>query len=1122
MHKRLLRTGLMIVLFSLVTTIGSWAQHTFRGGVNGSVTDQSGAAIPGAAIEVTNTGTNAVLKTASTSSGDYVFPELAPGKYTLVVTAPGFQSYKITGLNVSAGATFTQPVKMTVASSSETVEVAADAYTMDTTTTTQTTIIDSEAVADAPLNGRDFTQMASLTPGFANSGAGGYGSLNGTRANQINWQIDGVDNNDIWHNIPAVNQGGVSGIAGVILPIDAVEQFSVQTNASADSGRNPGGTVTLGLKGGGNTLHGSAYYYNRNELFGAKSPFHIDKQKVRNYNAGFSVGGPVRKDKLFYFVNYEQQRFVIGVPAQTTEPTDVWVGYAQQLLDAKAKATAATSDPFSATPNSVTTALRKALWPSKALKVATESTLPVINNYSSNDPEYGYSYNGVAKIDYTLSANDSVSAHFFGGQGNQVAPIGSKLLAFYEVAPIHVQNWQATWNHTMPPNLTNQVVAGVNYFNQIFGDNSANYNVSSTGLVDGSMYNSNAPKIEINGFDKTGMTPPEGRQDITGQISDNLTWVKGKHQAKFGGEFRRVQLDEFYHRNAQGDFQFSGTEGGWDNYISWLDNSSFPSTLQDAKTGGSYFSKIEALADFLSGNVASGKIAWGDPERLVYVHTLSFFAADAFQVTPKLNVNYGVRWDYEGPLHDDKKDLSVFRPDLGGIVFQGDKISNVYDPTYTDFSPRVGFSYQLTEKTVLRGGAGIYFDTPNINPFLDNRPGNGAPNGLEGNPSGSSPVFTINKSNFALQSGVNPFGDATTPTCTGGSSTVVGSPCGVFSVAKNFQPSNNINLNLQVERSFGANVIAQIGYVGSIGHHLLSLIDLNQAPGNTITDEHALYYHIPLQYERPYFSKFPQYSYINEIQSIGNSNYHSLQATLRTSNWKHLSTQVAYTYSHAFDNVTAYRGSLPQDSKNFKGDYGATDFDYRQILVGSLTYEVPALESHKLITGGWQLNSSFSFHTGMPMSILTDSQKDYTGEGNQRANLTGVSPYKGYKKATITMVDGNLTGSEWLNSAAFTDPDQGSWGTTARNQFITPGFGDVDLSIFKNTKIVGRLNTQLRVEFYNLFNRINFAPPVNNFDPNQSSPSSLRLSDTIGDFNGAPGIGAGEPFNTQLAFKVTF
>ena len=950
MRHRTNRSVFTVLLVAIMVSV-SWSQHTFRGGINGTVTDQSGAVVPGATVEITNVATNGVSKTTSSSAGEYSFPELSLGKYDIMVSATGFKPEKVTGVTVSAGQIFTQLVKLNIATSAETVEVAADAYTLDTTTTTQTTVIDEQAVSDAPLNGRDFTQLATLTPGFANSGAGGYGSLNGTRANQINWQIDGVDNNDIWHNIPAVNQGGVSGIAGIILPIDSVEQFSVQTNASADSGRNPGGTATLGLKGGTNRLHGSAYYFNRNEMFGKKSPFTANKQKVRDYNAGGSIGGPIIKDHLFYFANYEQQRFVIGVPQQATEPTTQWQNYAANVVTSNGR-----------TVSPISTGLLTLLWPSYALKSpSSESSSPVVGNYVSPDPEFGYSYNGVAKVDYTINANNSISAHWFGGQGNQVAPVGSALLPYYEVAPIHVQNYQVTYNHTFSPTLTNQVVAGVNYFNQIFNDNKTGFDISSVGLVDGSVFKV-APKLQISGFDSTGRTPPEGRNDITGQISDNLSWVKGKHQARFGFEFRQVQLNEFYHRNAQGNFKFNGSEGNWD-----LSKSPLTSSITDS----AITARLQALADFLAGDVHTSAITVGNPERLVYVHTFAGFAQDSYQVTPKLNINVGVRWDYEGPLHDSKKDLSVFRPALGGIVFQGGAISSVYDPTYTDFSPRVGLSYQATQHTVLRAGAGIYYDTPNINPFLDNRPGNNAPNGLEGNPAGASPVFSISANSYAWVTGVDPFGSVTSPSCT------VANPCGVFSVQKMFQPSNNINYNMQLEQSFGSNVIAQLGYVGSAGHHLLSIIDLNQSKPNSVGVD---------QTSRPYFGTFPDYGNINEIQSIGNSNYNSLQATLRASNYHHLTAQAAYTWSHAFDDVTAYRGALPQDSTNFKGDYGQGDFDTRNTLVSEISYDIPGFESHKAITGGWQFNSVMALHSGLPFTVLTDDQTDNTGGGNQRAN----------------------------------------------------------------------------------------------------------------------------------------
>jgi hypothetical protein len=1073
----------MLMALAVAIPFSTLAQ-TFRGGINGTITDQSGAVVAGASVEAVETATNVSHKSITSSGGEYSFQELPLGSYAVTVIASGFETTKVNGIPVTAGVIYTLPVKLKIASAgSETIEVSAAAYTLDTTTTTQTTIIDTKAVDNTPLNGRDFTQFVTLTPGFSDSGAGGYGSLNGTRANQINWQIDGVDNNDIWHNIPAVNQGGVSGIAGVVLPIDAVADFSAQTLASAETGRNPGGTVTLGLKSGTNQLHGSAYYFNRNEALGAKSPFTSVKEKVRNYNWGAQAGGPFVRDHLFGIVTFEKQRFVIGVPTQATEPTTAW--------QTDAKAVIAAND---GTVNPVSTALLSTLWPSYALvSPASEASAPQIDNYNSPDPEFGYSYNGVAKIDYVINDKNTISLHAIMGQGNQVAPVGSALVYYYEVAPIHVYNYQATYNHTFTPSLTNQLNAGVNYFNQVFNDEKIGFNTAAdTGLTTGSPY-SNAPQLKITGFDPVGETPPEGRNDITGQIADNVSWVKGKHQLKFGGEFRKIQLNEFYHRHAQGTFSFNGTEGGWD-----LSKSPVTAGITDTAT----IARIQSLADFLSGKVHQATITDGNPERLVYVKTFSGFGQDSYQITPKLNINFGVRWDYEGPLNDDKKDLSVFRPSLGGIVVQGQQISSLYDKSYANFSPRVGFSFQATRNTVLRGGIGLYYDIPNLNPFLDNRPGNAAPNGVEGNPIGASPVTSLAAQSYTIQAGVNRFAAAACSPST---------PCGVFSIAKNFKDSSNANYSLQLEQSLSPKVIAQLGFVGSQARHQLSIVDLNQADPTLLAEGKSL------QNARPYFKSFPNYGNINEIQSIGDANYASLQATLRASNIKHFSAQFAYTWAHSFDDVTAYRGALPQNSYKPKFDYGQSDFDQRNIFVGDLSYEAPGSHILPVLTKGWQANAKFAFHAGDPFSVFTDDQTDGTLEGTQRANQIG-NPYAGAKQAKV--------GGNWLNADAFADPAPFTYGNSRRNAYISPGYGDFDLSVFKNTKIGERVNTQLRLEMFNLFNRINFAPPLGGgsggVNPNYATISTLQLFDTIGDFNGAPGIGAGEPFNMQVGLKIIF
>jgi Carboxypeptidase regulatory-like domain/TonB dependent receptor len=1093
MKFRSLRSSLSVaaVLLTLVLAVpfGALAQ-TFRGGINGTVTDQSGAAVAGSAVEAIDVATGVSHKTISSSAGEFTFQDLPLGSYTVTVTASGFKEEKVSNVSVIAGTIYTLPVKLVIASGAETVEVSAAALSLDTTSTTQTDVIGEQAVADAPMNGRDFTQLVVLAPGFANSGAGGYGSLNGTRANQINWQIDGIDNNDLWHNIPAVNQGGVSGIAGVILPLDAVEEFSVQAQAAPESGRNPGGSVNLSLKSGTNSLHGSAYYFNRNEAFGAISPIveanGDPKQEVRNYNYGLSVGDKIIRDKLFGFITYEHQRFIIGVPSTGTVPSTAWQSAAEALTFTPTGGT-----PQSYTPNPVSLALLSLLYPSN-----TQSASASPLNFTSPVPEFGYSYNGTAKVDYTISPKDSISAHWFVGQGNQEAPVGSVVPYYYEIAPLHVQNYAITYNHIFTPTITNQLLAGVNYFNQVFDDAQTGFNVAGAGLITGASY-SNAPNLKIGTFAATGETPPEGRNDITGHLTDDLSWTIGKHQIKLGGEFRQAQLDEFYHRHSVASFTFNGSSENWNT--SQYDSTSAP--------------LVASLADFLMGNYSVATIALGDPDRQVFVNTFALFAQDSYQLTPKLNINYGGRWDYEGPLHNSYKDLSVFRPDQGGIVFQGNQVSSLYDPKYTSISPRLGLSYAVSPKLVFRAGAGLYFDTPNLNPFLDNRPGNGAPNGVEGNPAGKNPVQTVTNNSGTIVSGVNVFPTASACQVTGVEND---NPCSVFSIAKNFRPSYNTNFNAQLEYSLSDKIVAQMGYVGTEGRHLLSILDINQAKPQDLsvfaTSAAANY---AVQSSRPYFSTFPNYSFINEIQSIGTSNYNALQATLRISNWHALTAQAAYTWSHTMDEVTAYRGALPQDSTNFKGDYSNSDFDQRNIFVGLLSYQIPGPRALKVLTNGWELNSLLTFHSGAPFSVFSSEDNSGTNDEVQRAVQIG-NPYAGAKSEKPL--------ANWLNPDAFQDGPAGSFaGTSRRNAYYAPGYSDVDFSVFKNTKITEKISTQFRIEMFNLFNRTNFAPPLQGgFDPNYTPNGAFQLFDTIGDFNGAPGIGAGEPYNTQFALKVIF
>src|SRR6266481_5210576 len=636
---------LTAVLFTLLLAVVANSQ-TFRGAINGTVTDPSGAAVAGATVKATESATGLDHSTNTSTEGQFSIQDIPLGFYKVSIAATGFPTNTVDKVEVVAGTIYTLNVQLKLGPSSTTVEVSAAAITLDTTTSAQTMSIQEDVVQNAPLNGRDFTQLIAVQPGFGGYNVGGFGSLNGTRANQINWQIDGVDNNDFWHNIPAVNQGGVSGIAGVVLPIDSVVEFSAQTQNGPEAGRNAGGTVNVVTRSGGNELHGSVYYYNRNEYYAAHTPFLPAGSKpppLRNQNYGASLGGPIFKDKLFYFFNYEKQQFDIGLSGVATEPSTAWVanagavlakdGVPVSLASCNALAALTSQLPASQIPAGCQTS-GTGFWPTSGPgSIAGLAAIP--NNYFAPIAETGYSYNGVARVDYELSNKHHLYFRMYGGQGSQTAPLGgspalgtasSNLKNYFEVAPIHVFNYSAVLNSTFTSKLTNQLLFGANYFNQVFSDFANGFNTKSMGIflspdaVNKGTYILGAPNIVIappstsgsGGFEQIGLTPPEGRNDLTWHITDVVSQSMGTHTLRYGAEVRQAHLNEFYHRRGTGKFVFDGSSGPWAT-----DPTVDPLTA--------------ALADFLAGDVASSTIAVGNPERFVVVNAFNLFFQDSWQ-----------------------------------------------------------------------------------------------------------------------------------------------------------------------------------------------------------------------------------------------------------------------------------------------------------------------------------------------------------------------------------------------------------------------------------------------------------------------------------------------------------
>ncbi len=1109
----------ILVILSLAVGVNA---QTFRGTINGTVTDPSGALVPNATVKASEIATGIDHTTSTTSDGAFAFQDIPLGQYKITVTATGFPAYTVDKVEVSAGQIYTLNVKLSLQQQTTTVEVSAAALTLDTTTQTQTMTIPDDVVQNIPLNGRDFTQMIGIAPGFGGYNVGGFGSLNGTRPNQINWQINGVDNNDFWHNIPAINQGGVSGIAGTVLPIDATEEFSVQTSSGPEGGRNAGGTANIVLKSGTNDIHGSVYYYNRNEAFADHSPFFVPAPgtkapRERNENYGFSAGGPIIKNKTFAFASYEKNDFVFGLSGIATEPSDLWVNQALAVLAAHGITESAASKTAIGT---------SGFWPRSGS--SSIAGLPATTgNFFSPSTEFGYSYNGVGRLDHQISDKHHLSLHAIIGQGNQVAPLGgspalgtasSNLAYYFEVAPLHDGNYGAVLNSALSSRWTNQFLFGASYFNQLFHDNNSSFDTKAMGIFlspDATNHGQpihGAPNIIIappsksgsGGFEQIGLTPPEGRSDLTLHFTDIVSYSIGKHQFRFGAEYRHGKLNEFYHRRGTGKFVFDGSAGPWAND---------PVTATETPI-------TKALADFLAGDVSAcdnfhtvannftcgSTIAVGNPERFVHVNAFNAYVQDSWQLTRKLNVSYGLRYEYFGPMQSDTpSNIANFVPGTG-FVLQSSRA--LFDPGKNHFGPRLGFAYQPTAKgdLVVRGGFGVFYDQINLNPFLDFRPPVSAPSGIQGNPFGSTPVSTYSRNGYNWST-VQAGGASIFPgvkACSDPNCAAATDPkgLGAYSVSPNFRVPYFYNYNLQVEKGFGNSAVFQIGYVGSQGRKLNIVSDINQG------------------------GAFPNFGHILQLNTIGTSNYNALQTIFRTRAWRGLSSQFAYTWAHALDEISEYRGQVLDDAFNRHLDYGNSDFDTRHLFTITGTYDVPKAPWatsawSKRAFNDWQISSLMNWHSGQP-----------SDEGRLGLDLIG-KPYAG-----ISHKFDPSFGVQWWNPAAFCSPGgsacPGAADNLSRNKFYGPAFGDVDLSFIKNIPITERVRVQLRADFFNLLNRINLSSGVGSVGSTCSPDPVLKtgicttssgfgqVTDTIGDFNGAPAIGPGEQRNIQLVAKIIF
>ncbi|MDR3774493.1 MAG: hypothetical protein P4L26_14160 [Terracidiphilus sp.] len=481
----------------------------------------------------------------------------------------------------------------------------------------------------------------------------------------------------------------------------------------------------------------------------------------------------------------------------------------------------------------------------------------------------------------------------------------------------------------------------------------------------------------------------------------------------------------------------AGNHTGQRGTFSYQELASDPGSQSPLVTDGN----VAALAAFIERELYTAGIVQGNPVRKLFEDSFSVFGHDSWQVNSKLNLNLRLRYDSTSPVHDGKQDLSTFLPSHG-LVLAGARLKSLYPRDWTNLGPRGGFAYQPNADggLAIRGAFGVYFDKVNVSPFLGNSfIYNGGPNGVEENPIGTNPAISVSlQPGTLLPSDGSPiFAQASA----GGFATI-------YSVSQNFHSPCTYNCDLNIQQALGKSAAFELGYVGSQSCHLLQLVDLNQAvlgsdfnPADFDTNG--------TNTPRPYYAKFSNHGVVDELQTWTNSNYNSLQASLRIHAWHGIASQLHYTWAHTLD-MSSF-GGAPQDSTNPDGDYGNSDFDTRNNFTAFFQYEVPSGECGlKWLTKGWTTNSTLSFRSGLPFSLDAIGDWSGTSENLDHPGLIG-RPYAG------TFHQATSSGVYWFNAYAFAFPNPGSFGTFRRNQLYGPGFGDVDLSVVKTTQVTERV-----------------------------------------------------------------
>ncbi len=1042
----------------------------------GTIRDSSRAVVPGALVSLTNVATGVSRSATTGVDGSYHFTALPPGRYTLAVEAPGFGKVERTGVTLQLNQRAQVDLELEVGRLGETVVIEGSAPLLESQSSVLGSVIQEKQVQDLPLNGRNFVQLATLSAGVSGAGTGMRGTImsgtrpddlrpgtelfvNGNRESSNNYLYDGIDNNTRLTLVIVVRPN-----------VEAIQEFKVQTNLfSAEQGRNPGGQVNVVTKSGGNEFHGTVYEFLRNDTFDANNFFANragqPKPPFKQNQFGAALGGPIIKNKTFFFADFDGFRQELGRVFVNTVPTmKMRQGNFSELstpIYDPLTTVALPGGGFSrqAFPGNIIPANRWDPVTAKLMNAYPAPTSSALSNNLVTSPTRTQDWN---QFDVRLDHNQSEANRFLAryswsktattnpytfpevdlpgvskavGLGNEDTFAGTSGLV--------AQHGVLGWVHVFSPRLLLDSRIGYNRFDLDFaqagvevgdalgeqlGVPNANQQDEQNGI----------PIFSPGGYTGIGQSRslPILRKESTYQAVANLTYSGGRHTIKTGFDVRRRHLGEFQTNRGNGRFNFSPN----------ITNN--PANNTGGHVMASFLLGAPSLIeqDYLLADVAIRGTEYG-----IYV-------ADDWRVSEKLTLNLGLRYELDTPYSETSNQWARFDPETATVQVAGrNGVSETagVNTFYGAFAPRLGFAYRLAPTTVVRGGAGIFWNTA----------GNGG-NALRLHrhvPFG--PIYSFNPGNQFVSRRVSD-GFPTIPPL---NLALADNPQGsVIGVDPDYQPGYATQFNLTVEHELFNSLLLKGSYVGNLGRHLDTSYNLNQAvPGSG-----------PVNNRRPFFAVRPGLGDVTWAVSDGTASYHAFQLSAEKRFTHGFGGLLSYTYGHSIDTVgQAFGGGadgpLPQDPRNRLADRGNSPFDMRHRLTVAVTYLLPFGKGRKWMTGGgfaeyvfggWQFNGIFLFQTGLPFTPTLNAPTVNTGTGS-RPNRIG---------------DGTLsdpTVDRWFDTSAFATPAQFTYGDAGRNILYGPGRRNFDLSLFKEFGVSERVKLQFRAECFNCLNTPQFDLP---------------------------------------------